>query len=886
MNKWIEKLLCISLFFILFSGSSLVLASPVPVSGQTAAYAPGDDGTLLIGVTWPDPRFVADLVEMDSLTGLRWAPNGDTPTIGSCTGGTKTWLEALQYVACLNSINYLDYDNWRLPNINELKSLFHAGQSNQATWLNTQGFSNVQAGDFWSSTTYASITDNAWLYNMNEGFAFNMAKSSGLYVWPVRTVPDAWDYGVEAFVAKTGQTTVYSAGDDGDTQEGADVWDGSRFTVNYDATMIDMLTGLVWAPSGNFMPERDSGWDTDGTADDGMVTWQHALEYVAKLNDEHYLGYDDWRLPNRKELESLASFDRVDMAGWLNSNGFTSVKSHFYWSSTSAASDSNNAWYVTMGDGFPYRGAKSGNYYVWPVRGGKAASFTYLTVGIGGMGRGTLSVDKGAVIWNGSIGWASYGTAATVNITAAPDDWSSFWGWYEGCSGTGVCTVTMDANKYVAAQFDIETLNIAASPSSLPFGEQIVNTASSAQTVTLTNNSPTAVSVDGITISGAHYKHFTQTNDCPGMLGVGQFCTASVTFAPTWKNASGLMSAALNINVSSPATIKAVPLTGTVVQPVLSVSPASLSFGEQTVKTVSEAQTVTITNSGTGSLALTGITISGTQYTQFTQTNNCPATLSAGASCTANVKFAPKWKPAGGSMSAALRVSSSVSTRTVTLSGMVVQPVLKVSPSSLSFGEQIVNTASPAQTVTITNSGTDSLALTVITFGGTHYTQFTQTNNCPATLSAGASCTANVKFAPKWKPAGGSMSATLSVSSSVSTKTVTLSGTVLQPVLKVSPSSLSFGSQAAKTVSEAQTVTITNSGTDSLALTGVTIGGTHYTQFIQTNDCPATLSAGASCTANVKFAPKWKPAGGSMSATLSVSSSVSTKTVTLSGTVQ
>jgi len=128
------------------------------------------------------------------------------------------------------------------------------------------------------------------------------------------------------------------------------------------------------------MPARDLGWDEDGTADDGAVTWQHALDYVAKLNAEQYLGYADWRLPNVNELESLVHGGEANTAAWLNTQGFTNVqyfadvqnkKYTYYWPSTTYASSTNSAWRVNMTDGWVCATSKSTNYYVWPVRGGE-----------------------------------------------------------------------------------------------------------------------------------------------------------------------------------------------------------------------------------------------------------------------------------------------------------------------------------------------------------------------------------------------------------------------------------------------------------------------------------------------------------------------------------
>ena len=74
----------------------------------------------------------------------------------------------------------------------------------------------------------------------------------------------------------------------------------------------DNVTGLEWVKDGNLMATRDPGFDTDGTSGDGAVTWQHALDYVAKLNNDDYLGHSDWRLPTIKELSTLVDSSRFN----------------------------------------------------------------------------------------------------------------------------------------------------------------------------------------------------------------------------------------------------------------------------------------------------------------------------------------------------------------------------------------------------------------------------------------------------------------------------------------------------------------------------------------------------------------------------------------------
>jgi hypothetical protein len=176
-------------FWIVPTGTVTVAAISLPETGQKTSYASGDDGNLQKGVAWPNPRFTnnGDQTITDNLTGLMWTQDGNAPGPNTCTPSVqKSWQDALNYASCLNTNNYLGHNDWRLPNINELCSLINYGQSNPATWLNAQGFSNVQANWYWSSTTYSPITDYAWQVGVDFGDVDSYYKTYGYPVWPVR----------------------------------------------------------------------------------------------------------------------------------------------------------------------------------------------------------------------------------------------------------------------------------------------------------------------------------------------------------------------------------------------------------------------------------------------------------------------------------------------------------------------------------------------------------------------------------------------------------------------------------------------------------------------------------------------------------------------------
>ncbi|MBF0537021.1 MAG: DUF1566 domain-containing protein, partial [Nitrospirae bacterium] len=360
----------------------------LPRTGQTTAYYNGDDGAIEAGLAWPNPRFTdnGDLTITDTLTGLVWLKDASTPAMGTYTGGNKTWQGALDYVAYLNTITYLGYNDWRLPNVNELESLAtNAGQTDQSAWLKSQGFTNVNYSYYWSSTSRAYDTTSAWSTRMDAGFIIVNSKSSPLYVWPVRS-GQSGAFG-NAAIWSTGQTATYAAGDDGALQKGV-AWPNPRFTANGN-TVTDNLTSLIWT--------KDAGAPTTGSCKGGGMTWQAALDYVACLNTATYLGYTDWRLPNRKELFSLvdyATYTPPLPAGHPFVNVYNKSSYNRFWSSTFAMPSGSTlyVWYVDMNDGNVSYELKSDNTtYVWPVRGGQIAAPTYTVTGTVSSGNGTIS---------------------------------------------------------------------------------------------------------------------------------------------------------------------------------------------------------------------------------------------------------------------------------------------------------------------------------------------------------------------------------------------------------------------------------------------------------------------------------------------------------------
>jgi hypothetical protein len=227
-----------------------------------------------------------------------------------------------------------------------------------------------------------------------------------------------------------------------------------------------------------------------------------------------------------------------------------------------------------------------------------------------------------------------------------------------------------------------------------------------------------------------------------------------------------------------------------------SFSPASLSFANQVLNTTSNAQPVTLSATGNSclkvSLAVTG---------DFAQSNTCGAGVPAGQSCVVNVTFTPT---ATGTRTGVLSLNGNAAS--VSLSGTGFIPAAaSVSPSSINFGNLVVGTESPAQTVTVSNTGGSTLHINSLLVSGDP-DFFTLTNNCVGGpgVAPGGTCSAQVVFFPHTAGAG---SATLTIGSDAlnGPVSVSLSGTGVDFALSASPSSLSVRSghqvQTAITVS-------------------------------------------------------------------------------------
>lgn len=334
------------------------------MTGQLVSYGTGDDGDLQEGVGWPIPRFTdnGDGTIIDNLTGLIWLKDAN------CFGA-KTWDESLPIANGLanGSCGLTDgseVGDWRLPNRKELFSLVHDGYYNPCIpntigtgkWSPYDPFINVMSNYYWTSNVLNSNDIYAWSIHMYNGLVGDDLKSRNCYIWPVRNgnMHPSTTTTIPAPVPKSWMTISYSTGDDGYYQTGLG-WETPRFTDNSNGTVNDNFTGLMWLQDiGQF----------------GRITWEAAVDTCYNLD---YAGYQDWRLPNVKELFSLTDYSqkRPRLPAGHPFTGYEGGHD-WCWSSTTEFDSTANADVFSVGAGDVGAENKTTKLFkCWCVRGGQ-----------------------------------------------------------------------------------------------------------------------------------------------------------------------------------------------------------------------------------------------------------------------------------------------------------------------------------------------------------------------------------------------------------------------------------------------------------------------------------------------------------------------------------
>lgn len=423
-----------------------------------------------------------------------------------------------------------------------------------------------------------------------------------------------------------------------------------------------------------------------------------------------------------------------------------------------------------------------------------------------------------------------------------------------------------------------ETPTVVISPDPLEFSDTRVGEVADTQVATVTkDSSKKSLQISSVRIANSTDFHIV-SDKCTGtVLGSSESCEIGLSFEPS---AAGHFSTSLSVVSAARKVIESSTVEGGGVAPAVTLSAASIDFGDETVDQVSAAYHLILVNSGNDTLNISSIEVIG----EFSESDDCGEAVASSASCTLGITFVP---PSTGDFAGTVTITDDAvdSPQTVGLSGTGVeatQPDIHLSKHALDFGGVPIDTASDAKTVTVTNTGTADLAIYSITASE----NFDETGDCGETLPSAETCTLSVTFTP---PSSGNFSGTVTIvdNASDSPQAVSLIGIGLtpgSPEVDLSATSLDFGEQAVDEASEAKTVTVTNGGTEDLVIQAVTIEGDKSHSYSEQDDCQgSTLAGGESCTISSTFTPVEE---GVLSATISIgdNASDSPQTVILSGT--
>ncbi len=304
----------IILLFVVFvhqlqSQSIKKVLDKLPDTGQSKSYTDtlGEDSDYTINA----PELIDNLdgTITDKITGLMWQ---------KADGGEMTHSSALQYA---DSLTLGSFTDWRLPIAFEIYSIQNLQVNNPA--LNTTYFTKSNAEYWWTSDLQVNDNSRVWVSNAGGGIG-NHLKSETI---------------------SAGGTKRYHARAVRNIKENISLQ--KRFEVIDDDVVVDSLTGLMWQRKISNNP----------------MTWENALAFSEQLS----LGnYNDWRLPNIKELHSIHMVK--EFMPCLDRIAFPLADIRKLWSSTTQNNQATRAWYFDSNFGITTQEAKSTALYVLCVR--------------------------------------------------------------------------------------------------------------------------------------------------------------------------------------------------------------------------------------------------------------------------------------------------------------------------------------------------------------------------------------------------------------------------------------------------------------------------------------------------------------------------------------
>lgn len=360
----------ITTFFIIFFFSTLANSQNYKIidTGQNTCY----DTLIIIPCPLPGETYNGQDSQFDG-TQFSFQDNNDGTVTDLNTG--LVWQKFLfedkftyeDAFAAADTFSLDGYDDWRLPSIKELYSLIDfrgntgVTAEESAPFIDTSYFEfrygNISAGERFIDAQYVSSTEYVGTTMNGDSTVFGVNFADGRIKGYGKTLPGGIEKLFEVRFVR------------GNTNYGI-----NDFVDNGNGTITDNSTELMWSKNDN----------------DVGLNWEEALDWVYQKNQENYLGYNDWRLPNAKELQSIVDYTRspqttnsaaidpiFQVTPIIVEGGETNYP--FYWTNTTHADGPPDhqfvkAVYVAFGEalGFMEVPPNSGNYVLMDVHGAGA----------------------------------------------------------------------------------------------------------------------------------------------------------------------------------------------------------------------------------------------------------------------------------------------------------------------------------------------------------------------------------------------------------------------------------------------------------------------------------------------------------------------------------
>jgi hypothetical protein len=311
-------------------------AGPLPDTGQTkvSSRRAGEDASYIInppsfskldvkGNALPAKSRQWTMVR-DEVTGLIWEVKTENGSMHDWFH-KFTWEDARNdYISRLNRTKFGGFEDWRLPTVYELTTLLN--QDKYLPAIDQTFFPFAAAHPYWSETADAEENTKAWWVHFCRGYIHSMDKGNSFYVRAVRG------------------TKLPTA----------------ALIDNGDGTVTDITTGLMWQK-----------------AAEAKNDWESALSFCETLT---LAGYDDWRLPNAREMQSIIDYTRRRPS--IDTRYFSTPTEpdpaepdryapNGYWTSTIYASNDDAGWVADFDNGAFFHHRKNNKYGVKAVRGGQ-----------------------------------------------------------------------------------------------------------------------------------------------------------------------------------------------------------------------------------------------------------------------------------------------------------------------------------------------------------------------------------------------------------------------------------------------------------------------------------------------------------------------------------